>query len=138
MVYPRWTWCAEACPASELLGVVSHRVQGASMLTVAGLFNEFAQALAFPSYFGHNWDAFEECYRDAEWFGNETAAELIIDDADLVLSKGGTSDLDTFLSILNGGVERPERDDQFVVKLLSRTPFPPHAWTALIPSLRVD
>jgi hypothetical protein len=32
-----------------------------------GFLRVVAQALEFPSYFGMNWDAFEECINDMEW-----------------------------------------------------------------------
>ena len=27
-----------------------------------------AEVMQFPNYFGHNWDAFDECITDLEWF----------------------------------------------------------------------
>ena len=31
------------------------------------LFSAISQTMKFPSYFGGNWDAFEECLRDMDW-----------------------------------------------------------------------
>jgi hypothetical protein len=48
-------------------GALGATVRGEACRTRAGLFNEWARALAFPDYFGHNWDAFAECLTDVVW-----------------------------------------------------------------------
>jgi hypothetical protein len=40
-----------------------------------------AQAMRFPSYFGHNWDAFEECLTDLVW-APASGYVLLYDDVD--------------------------------------------------------
>jgi RNAse (barnase) inhibitor barstar len=48
-------------------GWLGRLVDGASMGDRDGLFDEFAAALEFPSWFGRNWDAFLDCLRDLSW-----------------------------------------------------------------------
>jgi hypothetical protein len=49
-------------------------VQGSNLSLVrlafadkAALLNNFAAALGFPDWFGHNWDALEDCITDLSW-----------------------------------------------------------------------
>jgi RNAse (barnase) inhibitor barstar len=63
-------------------------IRGSKCRSAAGLFAEMAHALAFPDYFGHNWDALEECLADLEWLPAKgyvlcfTNAESILPDDD--------------------------------------------------------
>jgi hypothetical protein len=55
----------------------------------AGFFEACAQAFGFPDYFGHNWDAFEECLESQEFDEVED-----LDDADgLLVLWAGWGDL---------------------------------------------
>jgi RNAse (barnase) inhibitor barstar len=42
-------------------------IDGANATSSAALFDEFAQVASFPSYFGRNWAALDECLADLEW-----------------------------------------------------------------------
>ncbi len=62
----RWDLLPDRPWAGFAAGVQRMRlVRGEHCRTEAALFAEWAGALAFPDYFGHNWDAFEECLGDA-------------------------------------------------------------------------
>jgi hypothetical protein len=65
-------------------GIVSRICRGQKMRTRPRLFDEFAAALQFPSYFGENWDALDECLNDLDWLGGG-AYLLMITEADQVL-----------------------------------------------------
>lgn len=48
-------------------GLEAVRIDVSHVATKAAFLAEFARRLAFPGYFGHNWDAFDECFRDLAW-----------------------------------------------------------------------
>ncbi|MGC4096903.1 MAG: barstar family protein [Nitrospira sp.] len=78
-------------------------IQGKNCRTLSNLFDEFARALAFPDYFGHNWDALEECLADLEWLP-ATGYILLITDAHAVLP-GDEEEYETLLEVLDDAGE---------------------------------
>jgi hypothetical protein len=81
----------------------AHVVRGQRCRIKSGLLNEVAAALQFPSYFGANWDAFEDCLSDLEWLPG-TRHIVVITNALTVLSGKGT-DWKTFVAILQTASE---------------------------------
>jgi RNAse (barnase) inhibitor barstar len=84
-------------------GFLSRVLRGSKCRTASGLFSEFARALDFPDYFGHNWDALEECLADLEWLPAKGYA-LLLTDAEQVLS-GDEEDYETFLEVMSDAGE---------------------------------
>lgn len=60
---------------------------GQSMLSEQGVLREIARALKFPSYFGHNWDALDECLADVDWLGENQDLLLTVSAACQVWSR---------------------------------------------------
>ena len=71
---------------AEFPGFFIARCDGANMQTKVSMFQEFADKFQFPSYFGHNWDAMEECLGDLEWIESPGYIAFIMD-ADLIFKK---------------------------------------------------
>jgi RNAse (barnase) inhibitor barstar len=84
-------------------GFVLRVIRGRKCRSTEGLFMEIAEAMKFPDYFGHNWDALEECLADLEWLTAKgyvlcfTEAELILSDEE--------DEFATFLEVLNDAGE---------------------------------
>ncbi|MFD8321970.1 barstar family protein [Kitasatospora purpeofusca] len=83
-------------------------VRGANCRSRAALFAEWARALSFPGYFGHNWDAFEECLNDAILPPGAAAAGaadtrllVLVTDADALLADEPPAQLALLLDILD-------------------------------------
>lgn len=78
-------------------------VQGKNCTTPTGVFEEFARALEFPDYFGHNWDALEECLADLGWLPAKGYV-ILITEAHFVIP-GDDEEYKTLLEILNDAGE---------------------------------
>jgi RNAse (barnase) inhibitor barstar len=78
-------------------------IKGRRCKTPANLFAEFAQALEFPDYFGHNWDAMEECLADLEWLPAKGYVLLITNAGDVL--PDNAEEYETFLEILRDAGE---------------------------------
>jgi hypothetical protein len=59
-------------------------IQGRHCSTAQAVFQEWSAALQFPYYFGHNWDAFDECIADFEWLPGSCYV-FVVTNVDLVL-----------------------------------------------------
>ena len=84
-------------------GFVLKAIKGRQCKTPANLFAEFARALKFPDYFGHNWDALEECLVDLEWLPARGYILLITDAAHVL--PDDTAAYETFLEVLRDAGE---------------------------------
>ena len=67
----------------------------------ADLLLSLAKAGKFPTYFGYNWDALEDCMRDFSWISNK---RIIMVHTDLPLAEN-KNDLSTYLKILSEAVK---------------------------------
>jgi hypothetical protein len=77
-------------------------LDGGKIFDKQSLLAESARAFWFPDYFGHNWDALEECVTDLSWF-EETGYVLLYDHAAVLVSQGPDV-WATFYDILNSTV----------------------------------
>lgn len=66
------------------------------------LFEDLAESLRFPGYFGANWNALEDCIRDLSWL---PPGPVVLVHRDLPLI-GDVASQKTYLSILRDTVEK--------------------------------
>jgi len=62
-------------------GLLMAELCGSDLLTRDALFSGMASALAFPDYFGMNWDALDECLRDLDDWAPAQGYVLVIREA---------------------------------------------------------
>jgi hypothetical protein len=71
------------------------------------LLSALASQLTFPDYFGHNWDAFEECVRDLSWL---PVGRVMLKHADLPLIND-LKNVRIYLTILADAVSATKKSD---------------------------
>lgn len=104
-------------------------VSGSRCRTAQGLFTEWAARLAFPDHFGHNWNAFHDCLRDAvSNVGTGTADQeaaqtsaIVVKEAGHLLVEEPESTMATFLAILSQVVGDADAEPRLLL-LLDDTP----------------
>ena len=65
-------------------GAVIRRIRGHHCETKQALLAEWARAFNFPEYFGHNWDAFNDCLTDLDWLPAECYIAIVSDSGDVL------------------------------------------------------
>ena len=78
-------------------------IRGRKCRNTEKLFLEIAEAMKFPDYFGHNWDALEECLADLEWL-TAKGYVLCFTEAELILADD-EDEFATFVEVLNDAGE---------------------------------
>lgn len=81
-------------------GITPRVLDARRMRTKDGLLDEFASRLAFPDYFGRNWDALSECLADLGWL-DDLAYVLVITRAGCLLDAEPEGELAQFLELVN-------------------------------------
>jgi hypothetical protein len=86
-------------------GLVVRTVRGRKMLDVDGLFDEMAAAFQFPSYFGENWPAFDECLADMDWLGADNGIVVLLLEPDQVLREAPAVELEVLVRTMSHAAE---------------------------------
>lgn len=85
-------------------GLFVSLIDGANCQAKSGLLQEMAKALKFPSYFGQNWDALDECLSDLAWL-RARGYILFFSNADQILAKENEKNLLSFFDILETTIQ---------------------------------
>jgi RNAse (barnase) inhibitor barstar len=92
-------------------------LQGKGVLDKEGLLREAAAALRFPDYFGHNWDALEECLTDMSW--QPAPGYLILCEHLESFGNQSPGDFETVLGILRDAASFWNDQDKAFLVILS-------------------
>jgi len=85
-------------PSQTRISTDIRLLNGEHMMSTGALFSEFVANLEFPSYFGRNWDAFDECMADLEWVGADAYLVTVLDGGAVLRDE--QDDLAVFVAIM--------------------------------------
>ena len=88
-----------------------------------------AKALAFPEWFGGNWDAFEDCLTDMSW--HEAPGYVLVLDHSKHFGAGHRHEFDTAMEVLDGAATWWQEQGKPFWALVSG----PEGWDAGLPPL---
>jgi RNAse (barnase) inhibitor barstar len=109
--------CVTREPAASLSAIASSKGYGVYRLVLAdiadkaALMKRFQDALGFPDWFGHNWDALEDSLTDMSW--HDVVGYVLLIDGGADLRRSAKPLFDTLVDVLRAtadywrGAERP-------------------------------
>jgi hypothetical protein len=83
-------------------GIQIFYLDGRDVCDKQSFLSKIATVMKFPDYFGYNWDAFDECITDLDWFSAERY--VLIYDQPEVFSKAAPKEWETAYSLLQAAV----------------------------------
>lgn len=95
--------------AAESLEYPVHRVDLARVTTKEAFLAAVGEALAFPDWYGHNWDALADCLTDLSWMAADGYV-IVLDHADTFAAASPT-DFATALSIFQDAADTWREDN---------------------------
>jgi RNAse (barnase) inhibitor barstar len=96
-------------------------LDGARVRDKKSFLDKAARAMEFPEYFGHNWDAFEECVNDLAWA--PASGYILLFQAPERMIKNARADWEIAVEILTTAIENwNEQGVPFYVLLRGTAP----------------
>ena len=99
------------CPHKEYRYIANIK----SITNKTELFEELNTNLQLPSYFGNNWDALNELFKDFHWI---TEKEILITHEDI--SSMNTDDLEIYIKIILDSLYSWQQDTNHIIKFIFR------------------
>jgi RNAse (barnase) inhibitor barstar len=102
---------------AKAAGYAFFHIDGKNIQRKEQLLNHAATAMHFPSGFGHNWDALEECLTDLEWVDGD--GYLIYYDHIDGLLAAHPDQFETLVEILRDAVASWKEDGEAMIAVLA-------------------
>ena len=107
---------AGALPRAAAAGLDVVSISLAGVASKDALLERFASALAFPDWFGANWDALEECLDDLSWRPDK--GHLLLIDGFETLASTARDDFGVLLGLLADVAEQSAAQERAFIALL--------------------